>query len=192
MRQVTTPFLISLEGSQITTDTDYRLSLPAQTWVITQHLEETAIQAHQEEVARLGPSSTLAKFLCYRKDDVTQKPAFMRIHHQVPIIDTDYSKPEARALQFVPKHIPNELRAFQKLASMSCNVTPALLRYKEAQQGDDGLVPGGFSVCMCGTRCPESLFQRSTSGAWIVTLATLFVESFAESMSEPSLCIHWY
>lgn len=192
MRQVTTPFLISLEGSQITTDTDYRLSLPAQTWVITQHLEETAIQAHQEEVARLGPSSTLAKFLCYRKDDVTQKPAFMRIHHQVPIIDTDYSKPEARALQFVPKHIPNELRAFQKLASMSCNVTPALLGYKEAQQGDDGLVPGGFSVCMCGTRCPESLFQRSTSGAWIVTLATLFVESFAESMSEPSLCIHWY
>ncbi|KAJ5831268.1 uncharacterized protein N7525_009521 [Penicillium rubens] len=158
MHQVTTPFLASLEGSEITTDADPYFSLPAQTWIITQHLEESALLMSQNEVARHGPVSTMAKFLCYRKDDVTQKPAFMRIHRQIPTIGTEYSKPEIRALQAVPMYTPTELKAFQKLKSMACNVTPALLGYKEAQQDNDEAVPGGFSVYIVWDKVPgESL-----------------------------------
>ncbi|KAJ5521606.1 hypothetical protein N7527_005721 [Penicillium freii] len=158
MHQVTTPFLASLEGSEITTDADPYFSLPAQTWIITQHLEESALLMSQKEVARHGPVSTMAKFLCYRKDDVTQKPAFMRIHRQIPTIGTEYSKPEIRALQAVPKYMPTELKAFQKLKSMACGVTPALLGYNEAQQDNDEAVPGGFSVCIVWDKVPgESL-----------------------------------
>jgi hypothetical protein len=161
MRQITTPFLLSLEGCEITTDADPHFSLPEQTWVITQHLEETALQAYKEEVELHGPTLTKAKFLCYRKDDMTQKPAFMRIHRQIPYIDTEHSKPEVRALQAVPKYLPLELKAFQKLASMACNVTPALLGYKETQQDNDGLVPGGFSVCIVWDKVPgESLSDK--------------------------------
>lgn len=158
MHQVTTPFLASLEGSEITTDADPYFSLPAQTWIITQHLEESALLTSQEEVERHGLVSTMAKFLCYRKDDVTQKLAFMRIHRQIPTLGTEYTKPAIRALQAVPIYAPTELKAFQKLKLMACNVTPALLGYNQAQQDIDDAVPGGFSVCIVWDKVPgESL-----------------------------------
>lgn len=100
----------------------------------------------------------MAKFLCYRKDYLTQKLAFMRIHRQIPTIGTEYTKPKTRALQAIPIYIPTGLKAFQRLKSMACNVTSALLGYKEAQQGNDDAVPGGFSVCIVWDKVPgESL-----------------------------------
>lgn len=50
MHQVTTPFLASLEGSEIPADADTYFSLPAQTWIMTQHLEESALLMSQKEV----------------------------------------------------------------------------------------------------------------------------------------------
>jgi hypothetical protein len=42
---------------EITTDADPYFSLPAQTWIITQHLEESALLMSQNEVATLRPDS---------------------------------------------------------------------------------------------------------------------------------------
>lgn len=82
----------------------------------------------------------------------------MRIHRQIPTIGTEYTKPKTRALQAIPIYIPTGLKAFQRLKSMACNVTSALLGYKEAQQGNDDAVPGGFSVCIVWDKVPgESL-----------------------------------
>lgn len=78
MHQVRTPFLASLEDSETTADADPYFSLPAQTWIMTQHLEESALLMSQKEVEHHGPVSTIAKFLCYRKYDVTQKEYIVR------------------------------------------------------------------------------------------------------------------
>ncbi|OQE40932.1 hypothetical protein PENCOP_c005G06653 [Penicillium coprophilum] len=150
MHQVTTPFLASLEGSELPTDVDPYFSLPTQTWVITQHLEESALLMNQKEVERHGSVSTMAKLLCYRKVDITQKLAFMRVYRQIPTIGTEYSKPEIRGLQAMPK-----------LKSMACNVTPALLGYKKAQQDNDDPIPGGFSIYIVWDKVPgESLSDK--------------------------------
>lgn len=158
MEQVTTPYLAFLVGSEITTDAHPHLLLPAKMWIITQYLGESALLMDQEESDRCGPVHTRAKFLCYEKGDPTQKPAFMRIHRQLPTIGTEYTKPAARALQAVPAPPLDELKAFQRLTIMKCKVTPALLGYQEGKQESDDAIPGGFSTCIVWDKVPgESL-----------------------------------
>lgn len=154
MQQITYPFSASLEGEEITTDAVPEFNWSPTTWVITQHLEEDANLMRKEEVSRRGPPQTVAKKLCYRKDDSTRKPAFMRLYRQLPTIGTEYDRPTVRALQAIPNQENDELETFRRLKLLRCSVTPELLAYSEAPQGDYGPVPGGFSICIIWDKVP--------------------------------------
>lgn len=91
---------------------------------------------------------------------MTQQLAFMRIYRQIPTIGTEYSKAQVRALQAILMCRPVELKAFQKLKLMACDVTPALLGYKQAQQDNDDAVPGGFSTCIVWNKVPGHSLSR--------------------------------
>lgn len=152
-------YLAGLVGTEITTYAKPEHALPRQTWVITEHFDEYAQPLFQEDVDRgIGAPYTCAKFLCYRKDDPTQKPAFLRIHHQIPIVGTEYSNSTIRARQADSSHSPRELMVFIKLKEKNCQVTPALLGYERRKQEPGDIVPGGYSICIVWDKVPgESL-----------------------------------
>ncbi|CAG8288206.1 unnamed protein product [Penicillium salamii] len=148
-------YLSSLEGSQIETEAKPYLSLPREVWVIAKHLEEHGTTMSQEDVdLGRGHPLTTTKFLCYREDDPTQKPAFMRIYHQIPVLDTEYSKATVRSRQAFPIMEPVELQALRILKKKGSQVNPAFLGYQLGQQEPDDIVPGGFFTCIVWDKVP--------------------------------------
>lgn len=155
MHSAETLFLAGLEGTEVTTDTKTPLLLPSQTWVITEKLEETSLLMTQKDIDDgVGPAFTAAKFLCYRKDDPAKKPAFLRMYHQIPIAGTECLNSGIRANQAVPPIQLPELTALKTLKMMDCNVVPDLLGYQEGQQGQDGIIPGGFATSIVWDKVP--------------------------------------
>lgn len=153
------PYLAYLQGSEITTEAKPKHALPLQTWVIDRHLEEdTQLMTQLEHDRGLGAANTAAKFLCHRKDDPTGKSAFIRIYHQIPIMDTEYSDSVNSSSQACAGQDFTELSALIKLKELNCQVTPALLGYQHRKQGPGDIIPGGFSTCVVWDKVPgESL-----------------------------------
>lgn len=163
MHGAETQFLVGLEGTEVHTDAKTYLQLPSQTWVITEKLDETSLVMTQKDMDHggLDPPFAAAKFLCHRKDDPTKKPAFLRIYHQIPIAGTEFSNSRIRANQAVPPIDHPELDTLKMLKEKNCKVVPDLLGYQEGQQGDDGIVPSGFSTCVVWDKVPgEPLTQE--------------------------------
>lgn len=128
---------------------------PPRTWVITKKLDETAIVITQEDINfGRGPAYTAGKFLCYRADDPSKKPAFMRIYAQLPMYGTEFSKPGTRAEQAVPTKSITELVALKRLKKMGCDVVPDLLGFQEETQGPHGFVPGGYITHVVWEKVP--------------------------------------
>ncbi|CDM36590.1 unnamed protein product [Penicillium roqueforti FM164] len=90
-----TDLMGDLVGTEITTDakTETNLLLPSVTWVITAKLNEISYPGDQHDIEKgFRYLYVAAKFLCYRKDNPAQRPAFVRIYQQIPITGTQISK----------------------------------------------------------------------------------------------------
>ncbi|KAJ5783372.1 uncharacterized protein N7518_009049 [Penicillium psychrosexuale] len=99
-----TDLMGDLVGTEITTDakTETNLLLPSATWVITAKLNEISHPGDQHDIDKgFGYPYVAAKFLCYRKDDPAQRPAFVRIYQQIPITGTQISKSSIRVKQAI-------------------------------------------------------------------------------------------
>ncbi|KAJ5972321.1 uncharacterized protein N7479_002239 [Penicillium vulpinum] len=84
-----TVFLVGLHGTEVTTDTKKNTS--ALSDIDNQKLEETSLlMTHKDINNGLGPLFAAVKFLCYRNDDRTKKPAFLRMYQQMSIAGTDF------------------------------------------------------------------------------------------------------
>ncbi|KAJ5725254.1 uncharacterized protein N7483_006611 [Penicillium malachiteum] len=127
--------------------TEKDLELPERTWIITKKLEEVSLSMHkQDHEDPIGLDFAAGKFLCYLKGDEHQKPAFLRIYRQIPIIGTEWCPPNERASQAVPFHEPTELLALKSFMKQMCPVVPQLFGYNHTQQPDTGMIPGGYEA----------------------------------------------
>lgn len=153
MRSAKSSFIVGLIGTEITTEAKPDFQLPAKIWVITDKLEELSVSVTQEEIDwGLLPGFAAAKFLCYLKDDPTKQPAFMRIYCQIPTQGAELSK--APTTKPVPTRELDELVAFKALMKNGCLVVPQLLGYQEGTQGNDGIIPGGFTTTIVWEKVP--------------------------------------
>ncbi|CAG8892911.1 unnamed protein product [Penicillium egyptiacum] len=95
----------------------------------------------------------MGKFLCHRVGALPES-AFMRIYCQVPIEETEFLSPEARAKQAVPPYQHEEAMALKRFKEGGCTVVPELLGYSETVQSKDGLVPGGYIIYLVWDKVP--------------------------------------
>ncbi|KAJ5788680.1 hypothetical protein N7457_003670 [Penicillium paradoxum] len=152
----TAEFLCSLEGTDVTLDpsSEPPLHLPRQTWVIDKKLSERSQPMTQQDVTDgLGLPFAAAKFLCHRKEDPSKK-TFMRIYLQIPVIGTRYQSPQIRRKQAAQPQPHVELTTLKALKELGCDVVPDLLAYQEGQQGEDGIVPGGYTTYIVWDKVP--------------------------------------
>lgn len=154
----TAEFVSGLEGTEVTLDSPPELPLylhpPLQTWLIEKQLSERSVCMTQQEVIdNLRLPYAAGKYLCHRKDNPSQK-AFMRIYLQIPISGTQYQGSKTRGKQAAKPQPHIELTALRALQKLKCDVVPTLLSYREGQQDEDGIVPGGYITYVVWEKVP--------------------------------------
>ncbi|KAF7714897.1 Uncharacterized protein PECH_007860 [Penicillium ucsense] len=92
----------------------------------------------------MEPRYAHAKDLSYGQGDLAKKSKFLRIHHLIPTIGTDFESSNLRAEQTAPSPETTELSAFIHSASKAFPVLPRLLGFQKGKQGDNDVVPRGF------------------------------------------------
>lgn len=113
-------------------------------WRVLEVLSELEHQRGKEAGKQGSPSYAALKLLCRDAKDPTIQ-ALMRIYLQIPYTNTEFMDSTIRATQ-ATTFKPLELEAHQALSKDNATsvCTPTLLGYDELQQGQSGLVPGGF------------------------------------------------
>ncbi|CAG7935574.1 unnamed protein product [Penicillium nalgiovense] len=113
-------------------------------WRVLEVLSEFEHQSGKEDGEQGSPSYAALKLLCEDAKD-SNIEALMRIYLQIPYTSTEFMESTTRATQ-ATKFKPLELEAHQALSKdkRTSVCTPTLLGYDELQQGQSGLVPGGF------------------------------------------------
>ncbi|KAJ5700581.1 hypothetical protein N7536_003594 [Penicillium majusculum] len=154
-------FLLGLQGTEVTLPSSDSLKIRGDTWVIDKKPNEVSCMITREDLdcGRTVPSYTMGKFLCHKVGALPES-AFMRIHSQVPIEDTQFLSPEVRAQQAVPPYQHSEIMALKRFKEGGCTVVPELLGYIETAQGQDGLVPGGYITYLVWDKVPGQSLSR--------------------------------
>lgn len=115
-------------------------------WRVPEVLAEFDHQRERDCVREGNPSYAALLLPCTKVSAKAPRiQALMRVYLQIPYTDTEYSEWATRATQAVTFK-PEELETYQALSndSRTSQFTPALLGWDELQQGQSGLVPGGF------------------------------------------------
>ncbi|KGO39569.1 hypothetical protein PEXP_047450 [Penicillium expansum] len=149
--------------SELYIGTEITFTAPSlQKWVIEEKLTEDVQQMSKWELdGGGGPPFAVFKYLCHSATD-NDKKAFLRIYFQIPIAGTEFQRPEVRQrqAQAVPPRRHRELDVLKDLKLRQCSVVPTLLAYKEAKQGNDGVVPDGYITYVVWDKVPgKSLSQ---------------------------------
>ncbi|KAI9038133.1 uncharacterized protein KD926_011267 [Aspergillus affinis] len=152
----------SFIGRQITFDT------PAPTtWVLAEKVKEDVNQlTHDGFLSGVGASYAIASFNCSNRDNPAQQ-ALMRVYMQIPSKGTEFDSSSHRAEQVSDKlsfRARTEWECLRRLTAANNENIPTLLHSGQVTQDNEGLVPGGYILCMALNRAPGVCLDSRVEG----------------------------